>query len=86
MKSENTGSRIALLAIVVTDNKETEDLNRILHEYADFIIGRMGIPYRKAGINLISIAVDAPHEEITAMTKKIGELKGVTAKAAMAQE
>ena len=72
---------IALLGIVVDDPDSAEALNKLLSEYRDFIVGRMGIPYRSRGINLISIVIDAPQDAISAITGKIGMLKGVTAKA-----
>ena len=74
-------NRVALLGIVVDDHDSTEALNKLLSEYRDFIVGRMGIPYRSRGINLISIVIDAPQDAISALTGKIGMLKGVTAKA-----
>ena len=74
-------NRVALLGIVVDDPDSAEALNKLLSEYRDFIVGRMGIPYRSRGINLISIAIDAPQDAISALTGKIGMLKGVTAKA-----
>ena len=74
-------NRVALLGIVVDDPDSAEALNKLLSEYRDFIVGRMGIPYRSRGINLISIVIDAPVDAISAITGKIGMLKGVTAKA-----
>lgn len=74
-------NRVALLGIVVDDPDSAETLNKLLSEYRDFIVGRMGIPYRSRGINLISIVIDAPQDAISALTGKIGMLKGVTAKA-----
>jgi putative iron-only hydrogenase system regulator len=74
-------NRVALLGIVVDDPDSAEALNKLLSEYRDFIVGRMGIPYRSRGINLISIVIDAPQDAISAITGKIGMLKGVTAKA-----
>jgi len=74
-------NRIALIGIVVNNEESTEQLNKILHGYKDFIVGRMGIPYRSRGVNLISIVIDAPNDMISALTGKIGMLKGVTAKA-----
>ena len=71
---------MAIIAIVVEDNSNTEALNHILHEYSDAVIGRMGIPYRAKGISLISVAVDAPMNMISAMSGKIGMLEGITAK------
>ena len=74
-------NRVALLGIVVDDPDSAEALNKLLSEYRDFIVGRMGIPYRSRGINLISIVIDAPQDAISALTGKTGMLKGVTAKA-----
>ena len=74
-------NRVALLGIVVDDPDSAETLNKLLSEYRDFIVGRMGIPYRSRGINLISIVIDAPQDANSALTGKIGMLKGVTAKA-----
>ena len=75
-------SRIAVISIIVDDREVTEKLNHILHEYCDFIIGRMGIPYRERGINIISVALDAPQDIISALSGKIGALDGITAKTA----
>ena len=75
-------TRIAVIGIVVEEERSVELLNEILHEYRDAIIGRMGIPYRQKGISIISIAVDAPQDVISAMSGKIGSLKGVSVKTA----
>jgi putative iron-only hydrogenase system regulator len=77
-----TENRVAVLAIVVTDPESVESLNQILHSYSGCIIGRMGIPYGARKINLISVAVDAPLETISALAGKIGKLPGVSAKTA----
>ena len=74
-------TRVAILAIVVEHATSTEQLNQILHQYRQYIIGRMGIPYEKRGISLISVAVDAPTAIISAMSGKIGMLDGISAKA-----
>ncbi len=74
-------NRIALIGIVVNDESSVEPLNKILHDYKDNIVGRMGIPYRSRGVNLISVVIDAPNDSISALTGKIGMLSGVTAKA-----
>ena len=73
-------TRIAVVSIIVDDESSIEELNKILHEYGKFIIGRMGIPYRKCGVNIISIAMDAPQDEISTLSGKIGRLKGITSK------
>ena len=75
-------NRIAVIGIVVENSDSTEKLNEILHEYGSYIIGRMGIPYREKNINIISIAVDAPQDIISAMSGKIGKLDGISAKTA----
>ena len=75
-------TRVAVMSIIVENPDSVERLNGILHEYGEYIIGRMGIPYRKRKISIISIAMDAPLNDINALTGKIGRLSGVSAKAA----
>lgn len=75
-------TRVAVMSIIVENYEEVENLNTILHSYGDYIIGRMGLPYRKRHINIISIAVDAPQDTISALSGKIGALKGVSVKTA----
>ena len=77
-------TRIAVIGIVVPNTDAVEELNEILHEYRGFIIGRMGIPYRQKKMNIISIAVDAPQDVISALSGKIGKLPGVSSKTAYA--
>ena len=72
--------RVALIGIVVEDMNNVESLNHILHEYGDYIIGRMGIPYRSRGISIISVAVDAPMNSIITISGKLGMLKGLSVK------
>lgn len=73
-------TRIALLGIIVEQKDAVEQLNRLLHEYSDHIIGRMGVPYQEKGVNIISVAMDAPQDVINALSGKIGRLYGITAK------
>ena len=75
-------TRVAVLAIIVEKTDSVEELNKTLHEYGNYIIGRMGLPYREKGINIVSIAIDAPQDEISALAGKIGNLEGVKAKIA----
>ena len=75
-------TRIAAIAIIVEDTESVEQLNAILHEYAAYIIGRMGVPYRQRGVNVIMVAVDAPQDTISALSGKIGALPGINAKTA----
>ncbi len=78
-------NRIALVGIVVEDDKSVEKMNQILHEYGKYIIGRMGVPYRERGINVISIIVDAPNATISAMSGKLGMLPDVSTKTVYAK-
>ena len=75
-------TRVAVMSIIVEDPGSVEKLNGILHEFGDYIIGRMGIPYRKRKINIISIALDAPQNTISALAGKVGTLAGVSVKTA----
>ena len=74
--------RIAVAAIVIDDISAVDQVNSILHEFNEIIIGRMGIPYRERKINIISIAVDAPQNVISALSGKVGKLDGVSVKTA----
>ena len=73
-------SRVGVISIIVEDGESVEKLNSILHTYGEYIIGRMGIPYREKGISIISIAIDAPQDIISTISGKIGNLKGISAK------
>jgi len=75
-------TRVAVMSIIVENGDSVEALNQILHENGRYIIGRMGIPYREKGISIISIALDAPQDAISAMSGKIGILPGVSVKTA----
>ena len=75
-------TRVAVMSIIVEDGTMADKINAILHEYGEYIIGRMGIPYRKRNVNIISIAMDAPQNTIAALAGKIGGLKGVSVKTA----
>lgn len=75
-------SRVAVISIIVASDDAVEKLNNILHTYGQYIIGRMGLPYRAKGVNIICVAVDAPQNIISALSGKLGRLSGVTAKTA----
>lgn len=75
-------TRVAVMSMIVEDPASVEKLNNILHQHGEYIIGRMGIPYRKRNINIISIALDAPQDTISALAGKVGALKGVSVKTA----
>ena len=73
-------TRVALIGVIVEELDCSEKLNSILHDYCEYIISRMGVPYKPKGVSVISIAVDAPNDVINAMSGKIGRLKGVSVK------
>ena len=75
-------TRVAVISIIVENEDAAQKINEILHEYRGYVIGRMGIPYRTKGINIISVAVDAPQEKISALSGRIGRLPGTSAKTA----
>ena len=75
-------TRIAVMGIIVEDPDSVMALNDLLHDYAPYIIGRMGIPYREKDINILSIAIDAPQNTIAALSGKIGSLPGISVKTA----
>ncbi len=75
-------TRVAVMAIIVSCSDSVESLNTLLHEYRNYIIGRMGIPYREKNINVMSVAVDAPQDVISSLSGKIGKLAGITVKTA----
>lgn len=75
-------TRVAVMGIIVENTDSVEQLNALLHEYGHYIIGRMGIPYRERSINIVSIAIDAPQDVISALAGKIGNLDGISVKAA----
>lgn len=74
-------TRVAVISIIVENTDSIEKLNNILHDYGQYIIGRMGIPYREKGINIISLALDAPSDNINALTGALGRIPGISAKA-----
>ncbi len=73
-------TRVALMSVIVENKDSASQLNELLHRYGDFVVGRMGIPYPKRGIHIISIALDAPEDVISALSGKIGKLSGVSVK------
>ncbi len=72
--------RIAVLSVIVENREETAKLNALLSEYGEYIVGRMGIPYHEKHVSVLCVVLDAPAAEINALTGKIGQLSGVTAK------
>ena len=79
-------TRVAVMAVIVRREESVAGLNELLHQYGGYIIGRMGVPYRERGVNIISVALDAPGDVISALSGKIGRLPGITAKTVYAPE
>lgn len=75
-------TRIAVISIILENREASEAVNSLLSEFGEFIIGRMGIPYRERGVNIISVVLDAPQDKIATLSGKIGNLPGVSAKTA----
>ena len=75
-------TRVAVMSIIVEKSESAERLNSLLHSYGEYIIGRMGIPYRQRNISIISIAIDAPQNTISALSGQIGKLDGISVKTA----
>ena len=82
MSAESENTRIAVLAIVVENQESSVRINELLHEYGRYIIGRMGVPYPAKNLSLISVAIDAPEDAISALTGKFGKVDGVTVRTA----
>lgn len=72
--------RIAVIAIIVEDRGRSEEINQLLHEYGEYIVGRMGVPYREKNLSIISVILDAPQEKISALSGKLGMVPGISSK------
>ena len=83
MEAEQT--RIAVMSIIVEDRESAESLNRLLHNYGNYIIGRMGLPYEKKKLSLMSVALDAPENIISELAGKAGNLPNISVKTAYAK-
>ena len=83
--SNNGSSRIAIIGVIVSDLSQAPKLNALLSEYQEYILGRMGLPHQKNNLSLISIAIEAPGDAISALSGKIGMLPGVTSKVVYAE-
>jgi len=73
-------TRVALIGIIVENNEAAGKINSLLHDYEQYVLGRMGVPHRSKGISVISIVVDAPQNEISALSGKLGMISGVSTK------
>ena len=74
-------TRVAIISMIIDSEEIIPEVNGLLHEYSRFILSRMGLPYRERGLNIISVVVDAPADKISALSGKLGRLRGVTSKA-----
>ena len=74
-------TRVAVISIIVEDNRSVATLNDLLHEYGSYIIGRLGLPYHPKNVNIICVAIDAPNDVINALTGALGRIEGINAKA-----
>ena len=83
---EMEGKRIAVAAVVIDEQSAAVEVNNVLHDYSDIIIGRMGLPYRERGISLISVALDAEPDVISSLTGRLGQINGVSVKAAISKK
>lgn len=79
-------TRIAVVAIIVENRDSAEEINRILHTYGEYIVGRMGVPYKPKNVSVISVILDAPQDQISALSGKLGMLPGVSSKTVYSKE
>ena len=80
MEKDTGNTRVTLVGIIVEDQEAAGRINGLLHEYGEYIIGRMGLPYEKKHVNIISVIVDAPADRISALSGKLGKIRGISAK------
>lgn len=78
MENEN---RVAIISMIIENDESVTEVNSLLHVYRKYIKGRMGVPYAERGLNIISVVMDAPEDAISALSGKLGRLRGVTSKA-----
>ena len=79
-------TRVAVMAVIVKNPDSVAQLNGLLYQYSSYIVGRMGVPYPQRGVSIISVAMDAPMDVISALSGKVGRLPGITAKTVYAPE
>lgn len=78
-------NRIAILGIFIEDNAQSGQVNALLHDYSEYVVGRLGVPYRERKLSVICVVLDAPNDIISALSGKLGRLPGVKAKAQYAK-
>lgn len=79
-------TKIALVGIIVEEINAVDKVNQLLHEYRDYIVGRMGLPYRPKEVNIISVVLDAPENKISALAGKLGKIQGISVKSVQARK
>lgn len=79
-------TKIALVGIIVEETNAVEKVNQLLHDYRDYIVGRMGLPYKEKGVNIISVVLDAPENQISSIAGKLGMIKGISVKSIQAKK
>ena len=79
-------TRIGIIGIVVEDLSSTDQINKVLHDHANLIVGRMGIPYKKNGVSVISLIVDGSNDDISALTGKLGRISGASVKSMVTKQ
>ena len=75
-------TRVAVLSIILENSQSVNEVNKLISDYSDYVVGRMGIPYKKRGISIISVVIDSPQDVISTFSGKLGKLEGVSAKTA----
>lgn len=85
MENQNTGNRVAVITMIVTNKEAATKLNAVLHTNENHIVGRMGLPRVRDNVSVITVVLDAPQEEIAAISGKLGNIDGVSAKTAYAK-
>lgn len=75
-------TRVAVISIILENSTSIEEVNKLISDYSDYVVGRMGIPYKKRGISIISIVMDSPQDVISTFSGKLGKLDGVSTKTA----
>ncbi len=75
-------TRVAAVSIILENSNSVEEVNKLISDYSDYVVGRMGIPYKKRGISIISVVLDSPQDVISTFSGKLGKLDGVSAKTA----
>ena len=78
--------RLGVIGIIVDDINNAQEVNKILHDFSDIIVGRMGIPHKERQVSVISLIVDGPMDSISAMTGKLGNIKSVSVKSAISKK